>query len=282
MIRIETSPQVRAPSKLASSGGGSLASSGRSPFDAKGTAAVTFAAQVSAAKLPVRPPPAPGDAAKHSSATARTPKSAASTPLKASGGSSGGTPRSRGGDSARSAATGSVRASAPPTPGPQPVAASVVESPRPSPQRPRQAKGFTTASAVVPPPVPVKSFVRGLKFTDPEFPPNRSSLCRDWSLCVASSTWSKLVWRRASEFCGSDTPYLFYDGIDPGDVAQGILGDCYFLSALSVLAEHPDRIRKLFITQEGNYEGMYQVTWFQNGSPIVVTVGTWCAFQLWK
>jgi cytochrome c-type biogenesis protein CcmE len=90
------------------------------------------------------------------------------------------------------------------------------------------------------------------------------------------------VWKRATEFCPGDLPTVFFEGIDPGDVAQGILGDCYFLSALSVLAEHPHRIRKLFVTQEGNYEGMYQVTWFQNGSPIVVTVGTWCAFQLWK
>ena len=41
---------------------------------------------------------------------------------------------------------------------------------------------------------------------------------------------------------------LFDGGITPSDIKQGELGDCYFLSALSVLAEVPDRISKLFNT----------------------------------
>ena len=54
---------------------------------------------------------------------------------------------------------------------------------------------------------------------------------------------------------------------------QCLLGDCYFLSALSVLAEEPERIRNVFITQEGNVEGKYSVKWHQNGLPVTVTVG---------
>ena len=54
---------------------------------------------------------------------------------------------------------------------------------------------------------------------------------------------------------------------------QGLLGDCYFLSALSVLAEEPERIRNVFITQEGNVDGKYSVKWHQNGLPVTVTVG---------
>lgn len=42
--------------------------------------------------------------------------------------------------------------------------------------------------------------------------------------------------------------YLFEGEIEPNDIKQGHLGDCYFLTSLSSLAEWPDRIRRLFIS----------------------------------
>lgn len=47
--------------------------------------------------------------------------------------------------------------------------------------------------------------------------------------------------------------------ITPYDIVQGILGDCYFLSALSSLAINPERILKLFITRIVNPYGIYCV-----------------------
>lgn len=38
-------------------------------------------------------------------------------------------------------------------------------------------------------------------------------------------------WKRISEL--SDNPALFVDGVEPGDVIQGSLGDCWFLGPLS-------------------------------------------------
>ena len=42
-------------------------------------------------------------------------------------------------------------------------------------------------------------------------------------------------------------PVIFNSKIDPTDIQKGALEDCYFLSALSILAEKPDRIKKLFL-----------------------------------
>ena len=41
---------------------------------------------------------------------------------------------------------------------------------------------------------------------------------------------------------------VFVNEVTPSDIKQGLLGDCYFLSVLSVLAEHSRRITKLFLT----------------------------------
>lgn len=51
---------------------------------------------------------------------------------------------------------------------------------------------------------------------------------------------------RASEIFNE--PAIFQDGIDPNDIEQGALGDCYYLSALSSMAEDPDRIKARFVT----------------------------------
>lgn len=55
------------------------------------------------------------------------------------------------------------------------------------------------------------------------------------------------------------------DKIEPADIKQGCLGDCYFLSVLSVLSEDPSRIRRLFITEAINEYGIYAVNICKNG-----------------
>ena len=61
-------------------------------------------------------------------------------------------------------------------------------------------------------------------------------------------------WRRATEFPSAKTniPELFKNGIDPNDIKQGMLGDCYFVAALATLAEWPDRVTKLFVSSKRN------------------------------
>ena len=59
-------------------------------------------------------------------------------------------------------------------------------------------------------------------FIDAEFPPNETAL-----VSPKSESKPKLVqWRRAREFLGEQVA-VFKDGVDPSDIQQGELGDCW-------------------------------------------------------
>ena len=62
------------------------------------------------------------------------------------------------------------------------------------------------------------------------------------------------------------------DGINPNDIRQGCLGNCYFLAVLASMAEEPRNIEMRFITKEMNKAGIYLMTFFVNGcvTPVVV------------
>lgn len=94
------------------------------------------------------------------------------------------------------------------------------------------------------------------RFVDEEFPANDKSVGRHLK---------NLVWLRASEFAEGGEPKLFCDGIGPEDIRQGALGDCYFLSSLSVLAEKAERVEALFSHHEANRFGAYCVTLYCDG-----------------
>ena len=50
---------------------------------------------------------------------------------------------------------------------------------------------------------------------------------------------------------------IFEGKIEPNDIKQGALGDCYFLSSLSAMAEKPNLIARLFETKDFNDQGLY-------------------------
>ncbi len=55
------------------------------------------------------------------------------------------------------------------------------------------------------------------------------------------------------------TSWVVFRDPKPNDVLQGSLGDCWFITALSVLAEEPKYLMRVLITQQCNYEGIYCV-----------------------
>jgi len=72
---------------------------------------------------------------------------------------------------------------------------------------------------------------------DPEFPHNSNSLGSLDGVRVSE-------WKRLSNII--QNPVLFDGKIEPQDAIQGLLGDCYFLSAISALAEKDHRIKAIF------------------------------------
>jgi len=98
----------------------------------------------------------------------------------------------------------------------------------------------------------------------------------------------KFYWRRAVDhFKDQGCEMLVFDGIDPTDIVQGKLADCYFLAALAGLAEDaPDkehlrlgeRIRDNFKVKKVNSAGIYAIEFNCDGEPLIVCVDDWFPF----
>ena len=80
---------------------------------------------------------------------------------------------------------------------------------------------------------------------------------------------------------------LFRDGLEPDDINQGSLGDCWMMAAVSALARNPAAIRRLFVNTEINDRGKYQIRLYnqinekkhgrRSGKRITVTVDDFIA-----
>lgn len=85
------------------------------------------------------------------------------------------------------------------------------------------------------------TIAQGKPWTDKEFGPTRSSLYDPDIDEVDTAAYDSYEWKRASEIY--KPVFVFEEGVEPNDINQGSLGDCYFLAALSSLAEFPERVK---------------------------------------
>lgn len=108
------------------------------------------------------------------------------------------------------------------------------------------------------------------KFTDNEFEASRNSLCYNWGKRQegavndgedVSEDWQTALWKRPEMYFKKGIkPQVFDDTIEPDDIVQGDLGDCYLLSALSVMAERTGVINRLFVNEKQRPDlGVYVV-----------------------
>ncbi|MCQ2818165.1 MAG: calpain family cysteine protease, partial [archaeon] len=128
-----------------------------------------------------------------------------------------------------------------------------------------------------------KNPTSGVPFEDPNFPPNVNSIeARDSNgnfidpingpLRVAGTSSDKIEWKRASEIFKGKSYAVFKEEIEPNDIIQRQLGDCYFLSALASLAEFPYLVYKLFLAKTINKSAYFAVQFYIDGEPRIVVV----------
>jgi hypothetical protein len=73
-------------------------------------------------------------------------------------------------------------------------------------------------------------------FEDNKFPAKKSSLGK-------TPLQKNVVWKRPSEIC--DNPQFIVNSIEPNDIDQGSLGNCWFISAAAAVASNDEYINKV-------------------------------------
>lgn len=78
-------------------------------------------------------------------------------------------------------------------------------------------------------------------FVDPEFTPSNDKIPGS----------GEIHWRRPQDFMDADEPIeVFHKDVEAKDIRAGPLSKKWLLCAVSTLAERPELVKKLFLTQE--------------------------------
>lgn len=119
-------------------------------------------------------------------------------------------------------------------------------------------------------------------FVDDEFPPANKSLfynAQNKTTIDSEDCGNTYVtqWLRPNQISASDSqndsiPWTVFRTPLPSDISQGILGNCWLLSALAVLAEREDLVKRIMVTREYCDQGAYQVRLCKDGKWTTVLV----------
>jgi calpain-15 len=115
-------------------------------------------------------------------------------------------------------------------------------------------------------------------YLDEEFPTNDAHYFFDGGQNDTKSGMvshaSKDSWHRIKDGgYFKETLSLFGDDyIRPEDIRQGEIGNCWYLSSITALAEYPGRIESAFLNKTLSQAGVYGVQMYALGVPVTVMV----------
>jgi len=102
----------------------------------------------------------------------------------------------------------------------------------------------------------------------------------------------KFYWRRAPDhFKDKGAITKVFDGIDPTDICQGKIANCYFLASIAGLAEDPPEIahKKIGLrildnikVKDFNKVGCYCIEMTVDGEPLEIVIDDWFPFYIDK
>lgn len=111
----------------------------------------------------------------------------------------------------------------------------------------------------------LKGLGPGKLYRDPAFKASYESI-RGTSSSNEAQRFETAQWIRLSELFKGQTYNLFGPGVSPLDIEQGELGNCYFLSVASSLAQYPSRVKRLFLQDNDSAKaGLYSVLLCNSG-----------------
>jgi len=120
-------------------------------------------------------------------------------------------------------------------------------------------------------------------FKDPKFPACNQSMFKFRKPKIGGIPVG-FKWKRPHEFLVASDPKFIVDRINPDDIFQGELGDCWFLSAVSVVVQNKEYCERIIPEDQSfdkhEYCGMFHFRFWHFGEWVDVVIGIYYVYIL--